>query len=289
MLASAAVLLTIQVMAGKGGNAAQAPAPTQAHATAPAAAAPVALEVPANLPKIARDPTDIPAPIGKRAPQRVKVNLEALEVEAELAPGVSYTYYTFGGMVPGPFIRVRMGDTVEVTFTNNAKNSMYHSVDFHAATGPGGGAVTQAAPGETKVFSFKALKPGLFVYHCATPLAAQHIANGQYGLMLVEPEGGLPKVDREFYVMRGEIYTAAPYNTPGRQSFDMEKLLDERPEYFVFNGSTTALTEDYSLKAKVGETVRLFFGVGGPNLISTSTSSARSSTPSTARAPSAVP
>ena len=269
-LASAAVLLTVQIMAGKGGNAAQAPAPAQAHATAPAAAAPVALEpVPANLPKIAYDPTDIPAPIGKRAPQRVKVNLEALEVEAELAPGVSYTYYTFGGKVPGPFVRVRVGDTVEVTFTNNAKSSMYHSVDFHAATGPGGGAVTQAAPGEAKVFSFKALKPGLFVYHCATPLAAQHIANGQYGLMLVEPEGGLPKVDREFYVMQGEMYTAAPYNTPGRQSLDMQKLLDERPEYFVFNGSTTALTEDYPLKANVGETVRLFFGVGGSNVTST--------------------
>lgn len=260
-LALLMVLLIAQVIASK----------SLAPATTPAAAPAALLEpAPANLPKIAHDPADIPAPIGKRAPGLVKVSIEALEVEAELAPGVSYTYYTFGGKVPGPFIRVRVGDTVEVSFTNNAKNSMHHSVDFHAATGPGGGgAVTQAAPGETKVFSFKALAPGLFVYHCATPLAAQHIANGQYGLILVEPEGGLPEVDREFYVMQGEMYTAAPYNTPGRQSFDIRKLLDERPEYFVFNGSTTALTEDYPLKAKVGEKVRLFFGVGGPNVIST--------------------
>lgn len=236
-----------------------------------APAALIALEAaPANLPNIAYDPTEIPAPIGKRAPKLVRLDLEAVEVEAQLSPGVSYTYYTFGGAVPGPFLRVRQGDTVEVHFKNRAGNMMTHSVDFHAATGHGGGgAVSQAAPGETKIFRFKATASGLFVYHCATPLAAQHIANGQYGLILVEPEGGLPKVDREFYVMQGELYTTAPNGTQGRQQFDGTKLLAENPEYFIFNGATNALTEQHPLKAKVGETVRIYFGVGGPNFIST--------------------
>lgn len=247
------------------------PATTSSHTMTASAPATAQLEaIPANLPKVAYDPTDIPAPIGNRAPKLVRVELEAVEVEAQLSPGVSYTYFTFGGAVPGPFLRVRVGDTVEVHLKNRAGNTMMHSVDFHAATGhSGGGAVSQAAPGEEKIFRFKATAPGLFVYHCATPLAAQHIANGQYGLILVEPEGGLPKVDREFYVMQGEFYTAAPFGTQGRNPFDAQKLLAETPEYFVFNGATDALTDEHPLKAKVGETVRIFFGVGGPNFIST--------------------
>jgi nitrite reductase (NO-forming) len=226
--------------------------------------------MPATLADIVRDPVAIPAPIGNRAPTLVRVDLEAVETVGKLADGTAYTYWTYGGQVPGPFIRVRVGDTVEVHLKNRVGNTMMHSVDFHAATGmSGGGAVSQAMPGETKIFRFKALNPGLFVYHCATPMAAQHIAHGQYGLLLVEPEGGLPKVDREFYVMQGEIYTAQPYGTQGKLDFDIQKMLDERPEYFVFNGATNALTDLHPLKAKVGETVRIFFGVGGPNFIST--------------------
>ena len=146
---------------------------------------------------------------------------------------------------------------------------MIHSVDFHAATGPGGGAAaTQVDPGHEKSFKFKALVPGLYVYHCATPMVAHHIANGMYGLILVEPEGGLPPVDREFYVMQGEIYTEAAFGQRGSQEFSVEKLLNERPEYFVFNGSVGALSKLHPLAAKVGETVRIFFGVGGPNYTS---------------------
>ncbi|MER3555835.1 MAG: nitrite reductase, copper-containing [Meiothermus sp.] len=225
---------------------------------------------PAKLPIIAYDPTHLPAPLPRRAPQLVRVDLEAVEVEGRLGEGTSYTYFTFGGHVPGPFVRVRVGDTVEVHLTNPKTNTMMHSVDFHAATGMGGGgAASQAMPGETKVFRFKASHAGLFVYHCASPLPAQHISNGQYGLILVEPEEGLPKVDREFYVMQGELYTTAAFGTQGRQQFDATKLLKETPEYFVFNGATDALTKTHPLKAKVGETVRIFFGVGGPNFIST--------------------
>ena len=165
---------------------------------------------------------------------------------------------------------MRVGDTVEVHLKNSMTSSMAHSVDFHAVTGPGGGAVaTQTKPGEETTFTFQALNVGLFVYHCATPMVADHISNGMYGMILVEPEGGLPKVDREFYVMQGELYTAQPFGTAGQLTRDTTKLLDEHPEYFVFNGASMALTSDaHSLKAKVGETVRIFFGVGGPNFTS---------------------
>jgi nitrite reductase (NO-forming) len=171
--------------------------------------------------------------------------------------------------VPGPMLRVRVGDTVEVHLKNADGSSMLHSVDFHAATGPGGGAAsTQTNPGEEKSFRFKALTPGLFVYHCATPMVAHHIANGMYGMILVEPEGGLPPVDREYYVMQGEIYTDGAFGQHGSQEFNVEKLLNERPEYFVFNGSVGALSNFHPMQAKVGETVRIYFGVGGPNFIS---------------------
>ena len=168
---------------------------------------------------ISRDPTDLPSPIGKRDPQTVRVDLLSAEVEGRLAEGTTFGYWTFNGKVPGPFIRVRVGDTIDIHLKNSADSSMMHSVDFHAATGPGGGAaVLQAGPGEEKSMTWKALVPGLYVYHCATPMVAEHIANGMYGLILVEPEDGLAPVDREFYVMQGEIYTASPSVSMGARS-----------------------------------------------------------------------
>jgi nitrite reductase (NO-forming) len=212
---------------------------------------------------------DIPPAISRREPQTVRVDLVTVELEGRLAEGTTFGYWTFNGKVPGPFVRVRVGDTVDVHLKNSSDSSMIHSVDFHAATGPGGGAAsTQAGPGEEKTVRFKALIPGLYVYHCATPMVAHHIANGMYGLILVEPEGGLPPVDREFYVMQGEIYTEGPFGQHGSQDFNVEKLLAERPEYFVFNGSVGALSKLHPLEAKVGETIRIFFGVGGPNFTS---------------------
>jgi nitrite reductase (NO-forming) len=164
---------------------------------------------------------------------------------------------------------VRVGDTVEVHVKNDPSSIMVHSVDFHGAIGPGGGAeFTQTDPGEEKVVTFKAMVPGLYVYHCATPSVPHHITNGMYGLLLVEPEGGLPQVDREFYVMQGELYTTKAFGTVGHQEMDYNKLLSERPEYFIFNGAVSALTKAHPLRAGVGETVRIFFGVGGPNFTS---------------------
>ncbi|MDE2090008.1 MAG: multicopper oxidase domain-containing protein, partial [Gammaproteobacteria bacterium] len=193
---------------------------------------------------ISRDPSDLPPPIGNRPPELVKVYLKTEEREGRLAPGTTFTYWTFNGKVPGPFIRVREGDTVEVHLKNSAHSKMIHSVDFHAVIGPGGGAaVMQVPPGQEKAFTFKALHPGLYVYHCATPMVAEHIANGMYGMILVEPKGGLPKVDKEFYVMQGEIYTKEPFGKHGHLEFSVEKLLNETPEYFVFNGAVGALTK----------------------------------------------
>ncbi len=224
---------------------------------------------PATGADIVRDPTEIPAPIGDREPQTVRISLEAVEIEGQLADGTTYNYWTFNGKVPGPFFRVRVGDTVEVHMKNLVNSTMAHSVDFHAVTGPGGGAVfSNTMPGEETVFTFKALIPGLFVYHCATPMVAEHISNGMYGMILVEPEGGLPPVDREFYVMQGEIYTNEAFGSTGKLTENTQALLNENPEYFVLNGAVGGLTAQKPLKAKVGETVRIFFGVGGPNFTS---------------------
>lgn len=218
---------------------------------------------------IIMDPANVPQPVGSRGVQSSRLDLETIEVKGQLANGTTYNYWTFNGTVPGPMIRVRVGDTVEVHLKNNPSSQMIHSVDFHAVTGPGGGAtVTQVPPGGEKMFTFKALNPGVYVYHCATPMVAHHISNGMYGLIVVEPEGGLPPVDREFYVMQGELYTQAAYGQHGYQTMSVEKLLAEQPEYMTFNGAVGALTEKKPLKAKVGETVRIFFGVGGPNKIS---------------------
>jgi nitrite reductase (NO-forming) len=220
---------------------------------------------------VVRDPTEIPAQIqaGPREPQTVRIDFETIEIEGQLADGTTYKYWTFNGKVPGPFYRVRVGDTIEVHLRNLTNSTMAHSVDFHAVTGPGGGAtMSQTPPGEETMFTAKALNPGLFVYHCATPMVAEHIANGMYGLILVEPEEGLPPVDREFYVMQGELYTNEAFGSTGLLTENVPALLNEDPEYLVFNGAVGGLTEQKPLKAKVGETVRIFFGVGGPNFTS---------------------
>ncbi|SFG43637.1 dissimilatory nitrite reductase (NO-forming), copper type apoprotein [Duganella sp. CF458] len=218
---------------------------------------------------VSRNPMEVGTPIGKRGPQTVNVKLDTTEILGQLMDGTTYKYWTFNNKIPGPFIRVRVGDTVNVDMSNAKDSHMIHSVDFHAVTGPGGGAaVTQAAPGSTKSFTFKAINPGLYVYHCATPMVAQHISNGMYGMILVEPEGGLPKVDKEFYVMQGELYTAQKHGTPGEAEFSLDKLLAEQPEHLMFNGTHDALTKTHRMESKVGETVRIFFGVGGPNATS---------------------
>lgn len=214
-------------------------------------------------------PPHVPAPVGNRKAKKLIVKMEILEAEGEITDGVRYVYWTFGGSVPGSFIRARVGDEIEFHLQNHPDNKLPHNIDLHAVNGPGGGAESSfVAPGHEKVFSFKVLSPGLYVYHCATAPVGMHIANGMYGLILIEPEGGLPPVDKEYYVMQGDFYTAGSNGERGLQPFDMQKAVDEKADYVVFNGKVGALTGDNALTAKVGETVRLFMGNGGPGLVS---------------------
>lgn len=251
-------------------------APEQNQAPA-ASAASVEQKAEANTPQgelpvidaIVTSAPEVPPAIDRDYPAKVVVKMEVIEKVMQMADGVEYTYWTFGGDVPGQMIRVREGDTVEVQFSNHPSSTVPHNVDFHAATGPGGGAEASfTAPGQTSTFSFKALQPGLYIYHCATAPVGMHIANGMYGLILVEPKEGLPKVDKEFYVVQGDFYTKGAYGEKGLQPFSQEKAVKEIPDYVVFNGHVGSLLGDKALKAKVGETVRMYVGNGGPNMVS---------------------
>ena len=212
---------------------------------------------------------EVPPPVNRDHAALVKVKMETIEKTMKMADGVDYTYWTFNGDVPGQMIRVREGDTVEVEFSNNPNSTVPHNVDFHASNGPGGGAAaTFTAPGRTSTFRWKALQSGLYIYHCAVAPVGMHIGNGMYGLVLVEPKEGLPKVDKEFYIVQGDFYTKGKYGEPGLQPFDMDKAIREDADYVVFNGHVGAIAGDNALKAKVGETVRMYVGNGGPNLVS---------------------
>ncbi len=258
------------MMACNSGPALELP-PRPSAATA--IAAPVRTDVD-NLAEVAQgeetatltDAPTVPPPIARAHATKVVVHLEVKEVRGRISDGVEYTFWTFGGKVPGKFIRIREGDDVEFHLDSHPGNKMPHNIDLHAVSGQGGGAAaSMTAPGHSSTFRFKALNPGLFVYHCATAPVGMHVANGMYGLILVEPTGGLPPVDHEFYVMQGDFYTAGPNGQAGLQPFSMEKAIAENPDYVVFNGSVGAMTGAGALQAKAGDTVRLFIGVGGPN------------------------
>lgn len=273
--ALAAMIASLFALAACGGEpAAQAPAETPAaSAEAASSAAQTAAETPSGeLPVIDAVTThapEVPPAIDRDYPAKVRVKMETVEKTMKMDDGVEYRYWTFDGDVPGRMIRVREGDTVEVEFSNNPSSTVPHNVDFHAATGQGGGAAaTFTAPGRTSTFSFKALQPGLYIYHCAVAPVGMHIANGMYGLILVEPKEGLPKVDKEFYIVQGDFYTKGKKGAQGLQPFDMDKAVAEQPEYVVFNGHVGSIAGDNALKAKAGETVRMYVGNGGPNLVS---------------------
>lgn len=223
----------------------------------------------ADAVSIVHNPADVPPPVGDRGPMHHVVEMTAMEVDGILADGSTYRYMTFDGTVPGPMLRMRIGDTMEVRIKNEMQSTLPHSIDLHAVTGPGGGATSSfTAPGHETQFTFQALHPGTYIYHCATAPVGMHIANGMYGLIVVEPEQGFPPVDREFYVAQGDFYTTGDFREPGLQPFDMNRAIDEDPSYVLFNGRDGALVGDHAMQAKVGEKVRIFFGNGGPNLVS---------------------
>jgi nitrite reductase (NO-forming) len=212
---------------------------------------------------------NVPPPLTRRHATKVLLRIEVREHTKALADGVNYTYWTFGNDAPGNFIRIRVGDLVETTLSNHPDNSVAHNVDFHAATGPGGGGETSfVAPGHSVTFSWRAMRPGLFLYHCVAAPAGLHIANGMYGLILVEPKEGMPKVDREFFVVQGEFYTRGAFGESGHQEFSLEKALHEQPEYVVFNGHVGALMGKKALRVRSGESIRMYVGNAGPSLVS---------------------
>ena len=273
----AALIASVFALAACGEQAAkpaETPAAT-ASAEAPAAASDsqAAAETPSSelpvIDAIVTHAPEVPPPTDRDHPAKVRVKMETVEKTMTMEDGVEYHYWTFNGDVPGQMIRVREGDTVEVEFSNNPSSTVPHNVDFHAATGQGGGAEASfTAPGHTSTFSFKALQAGLYIYHCAVAPVGMHIANGMYGLILVEPKEGLPKVDKEFYIVQGDFYTKGKKGAQGLQPFDMDKAIAEQPEYVVFNGHVGSIAGDNALKAKTGETVRMYVGNGGPNLVS---------------------
>jgi nitrite reductase (NO-forming) len=268
---AAASMLALAACSGKQAADAALSASPAAYAAPAPLAAPTDFGPPQGEPihAVLTSPPNVPPPIHRNYPAKVIVELEVIEKEMPISEGVSYTYWTFGGTVPGSFIRVRQGDTVEFHLKNSPTSKMPHNIDLHGVTGPGGGAASSfTAPGHESQFTFKALNAGIYVYHCATAPVGMHIANGMYGLILVEPPQGLPKVDHEYYVMQGDFYTTGKYREKGHQPFDMEKAIDESPTYVLFNGHEGALTGDKALTAKTNESIRLFVGNGGPNLVS---------------------
>jgi nitrite reductase (NO-forming) len=250
-------------------EATETPAPAVDPEALPA---PVERVDPASLTEVVAQlgvPPMAAPPTGRTSPARVSVTLEVREETREIADGATFNFWTFGGTVPGPMIRVRRGDYVEMHLANHPDNTMPHNIDLHAVTGPGGGATSSfTAPGHQTQFSFQALNAGVYVYHCATAPVGMHVANGMYGLIVVEPEEGFPEVDHEYYVMQGDFYTTGNYRAAGLQPFDMQRAIDENPSYVIFNGRDGALVGEGALTANVGENVRIFFGNGGPNLIS---------------------
>lgn len=215
------------------------------------------------------DAPAVPKALTYTSPKKVMIQLEVIEKVMKISDSTEYTFWTFGGHVPGKFIRVRQGDLVDFTLKNMPDSKVSHNIDLHAVTGPGGGAaVTMVAPGQSARFQFRALNSGLYVYHCATGPVGMHIANGMYGLILVEPQSGMSKVDKEYYIMQGDFYTKGKFEAKGLQAFDEDKAIAEHPDYVLFNGRVRSTTGANALPAIVGETVRLYAGNGGPNLVS---------------------
>jgi len=259
---------------GLGGTAAVAGC--SASAPTNGADAPTQTEEPAtaretDVDQVALDPTDLPDPIDRDESKHHEVTLEVEEVTAEIEPGVTFPYMTFGGTVPGPMLRVRQGDTVSLTVDNLPENAMPHNVDLHAVYGTGGGSVaTTAAPGEANDMQFQARYPGAFIYHCAVPNLDYHISSGMFGMIVVEPKEGLPEVDHEFYFGQHELYTDRPTGAEGHHAFDMQAMAQEDPTYVVLNGEkyAYAAARHGPLEVDLGDSIRVFLVDGGPNVSS---------------------
>jgi nitrite reductase (NO-forming) len=211
----------------------------------------------------------VPAPISRREQKIVEYDLNVVETAAQIAPGLTYqSLWAFDGVVPGPVMRVRVGDVVRFTLRSDGKNVTGHNIDFHFITGACGGcADTGVKAGEAKTIEVRAMYPGLFMYHCAysaeTNIPAVHIANGMFGYLIVDPQTPLPAVDHEFMLIESEFYveSTGPKGDKGICSF--QDLSAETPTHVFFNGKHAALNTP--LHVKVNDRVRLYVGKGGVN------------------------
>jgi len=212
---------------------------------------------------------NVPPPIKRTEPANIVVNLTSDEWTGPLSDDNNYEFWGFNKSVPGPMIRVMVGDTVEIRLKNSKDSKESHNIDFHAITGPGGGAsLLNSEPGQESGGKFKMIIPGIFLYHCATasPSIPEHVANGMYGTIIVEPAGGLKPVDKEFQITESEFYTKEGYSKGDTLEFSYENGLDERPSHVVYNGHASSMVKT-PLRAKAGETVRIFLTNPGPNFV----------------------
>ena len=217
---------------------------------------------------VAADP-NAPAPVtyDATAPQRLAgdvhdIDLVVTETKMTVAAGFVQSVWTFNGTVPGPVIRVKVGDTIRVHLKNPATNKLPHSVDFHASQVAWNDEMTSINPGEEKLYEWTADYAGVWMYHCGTAPALHHIANGMYGMVIVEPKDGLPKVDKEFALVQSEWYLG-----PQGEITNLEKASAgaPAPDFVVFNGVANQY-KDAPLKVGTGERVRIFVLDAGPNI-----------------------
>jgi nitrite reductase (NO-forming) len=209
-----------------------------------------------------------------------EIRLDTTHKIIEIAPGVKFSAWTFGDQVPGPVVRARVGDRIKFSMTNRSDEPapgmqvmaapMMHSMDFHAAMVSPQDKYRSVAPGQTISFEFTPNYPGVFMYHCGTPMVLEHIASGMYGMVIVEPRNGYPtKADREYAVVQSEFFTKLDpqkRKVDGQPLYilDGDRVRTKAPTYTVFNGRYNGFVEK-PLPAKPGERVRLFVLNVGPS------------------------
>lgn len=213
--------------------------------------------------------TATPAPVDPHAPpltrQRLRhVRFEISHANVTIAPGVTYYAWTFGGTIPGPFLRVTQGDTVDFTLVNRAPQP--HSIDFHAAEIAPSRYYVNINPGDSLHYRFVARVPGVFMYHCGTAPVAMHIANGMYGALIVDPARPRPPAN-EVVLVQSEFYLTPEGASASLRSLDWKRLLELSPDYVVFNGRAAQYAA-HPIVVAPGEPIRLYVVNAGPNRIS---------------------
>ncbi len=245
---AAAGMKGVVLVAGAGAPASQA-APSPVAASAPIEDP----NAPAYLLRDAAAPTILAGTVHD-------IDLPIVETDITVAKGFVVHAWTFGGTVPGPTIRVHLGDTIRVHLTNNG--TMTHSIDFHASQTAMNHQMVAIAPGDTFTYTFTADYAGVWMYHCGTAPALHHIANGMFGMVIVEPTGGFAKVDQEVALVQSEWYLGQQ-----KQPVDYAKAsaAAPAPDFVVFNGIANQY-KDHPIAVTTRGRVRVFVLDAGPNV-----------------------